>query len=181
MIQPKVINNNVRGVNSIGANIFKDWEFNNLKEEKGRDVTELKNSIIDFGFTIPIFVWIDEDSGSHYVLDGAGRKQAVVEMLADGYSFESIPYVEIDAPTKEEAMKLVPVISSSYGEVTRDSFIKFSEGLSLNFSTIKIDGISKKILEGDNFNFKNKEVSFTASTEDKPAKHCPNCGHELVD
>lgn len=180
MIDPKQIKNNVLGVESLGVDRFLESEFNNLKESEGRDVTELKNSILEFGFTIPVFVWFDSNDNI-YVLDGTGRKQAVEEMLADGYTFDSIPFVEIKASTKEDAMKIVPVISSSYGETTRDSFIRFAKDLKLNFSTIKIDGISKKILEGDNFNFKNKEVSFTASTEEKQGKHCPNCGHELVD
>ena len=118
---------------------------------------------------------------------------AIKQMIADGYEFESIPFVEIIADTKKKAMELVPSIASSYGEVTRDSMISFSKGLDLKFENIKIEGISKLVLEDENFNYhnKNKEVVMgghgrssggnNGNVNEDGFKTCPNCGYELSD
>ena len=187
----KFIKNNVKNADSVSVDEFLSWEFNKLKDAKNRDVTELINSIKEFGFAIPIFIWQDKDDV--YVLDGTGRSMAIKQMIADGYEFESIPFVEIIADTKKKAMELVPSIASSYGEVTRDSMISFSKGLDLKFENIKIEGISKLVLEDENFNYhnKNKEVVMgghgrssggnNGNVNEDGFKTCPNCGYELSD
>lgn len=193
----KIIKNNVNVGENVDAETFLSWEFNKLKEENGRDVSGLIESIKDFGFAAPVFIWKNKNDVT-YVLDGTGRSIAVKQMLADGYEFESIPFVEIVADTKKRAMELVPSINSNFGEVTRDSFIKFADGLNLNFNKIKIDGISSTILANEEFSYrnKNKEVSIggtgrsgggSSNDEDDEEsgynkdgfKTCPNCGYEL--
>lgn len=187
----KLIKNNVKNADFIPVDEFLSWEFNKLKDAKNRDVTELINSIKEFGFAIPVFIWQDKDDV--YVLDGTGRSMAIKQMIADGYEFESIPFVEIIADTKKKAMELVPSIASSYGEVTRDSMISFSKGLDLKFENIKIEGVSKLVLEDENFNYhnKNKEVVMgghgrssggnNGNVNEDGFKTCPNCGYELSD
>lgn len=191
----KIIKNNVNVGESVDAETFLSWEFNKLKEENGRDVSGLIESIKDFGFATPVFIWKNKNDVT-YVLDGTGRSLAVKQMLADGYEFESIPFVEIIADTKKRAMELVPSINSNFGEVTRDSFIKFSQGLNLNFNKIKIDGISSTILANEEFSYrdKNKEISIgghgrsSGGGSEKGGdddynedgfKTCPQCGYEL--
>lgn len=186
----KLIKNNVALKTSVSAHEFLSWEFNNLKEAQGRDVTELINSIKSFGFAAPVFIWKDVDNDDVYVMDGTGRSLAVEQMIADGYEFESIPYVEILANSKEQAMELVPTYASSYGETTRDSMIKFSKGLDLKFDTIKIPGISKLIIENgeskvgesasDDKGGKKGHKSSGGMNEDG-FKTCPQCGYELSD
>ena len=187
----KIIKNKVKNADKISVKEFLSWEFNNIKESKNRDVSELINSIKEFGFAVPVFIWSGKDEV--YVLDGTGRSLAVKQMMADGYEFESIPVVEILAETKKQAMELVPSIASSFGEVTRDSMITFSKGLDLKFENIKIEGISKLVLEDENFNYhnKNKEVVMggngrssgggRGNVNEDGFKTCPNCGYELSD
>ena len=192
----KLIKNNVALDNQVSADEFLSWEFNNLKEAQGRDVSELINSIKTYGFAAPVFIWKDKKNDV-YVMDGTGRSLAVTQMIADGYEFESIPYVEIQAETKQQAMELVPTYASSYGETTRDSMIKFSKGLNLKFDTIKIPGISQMILEGEEFNYKDKNQEIVLDNQssgkgrnagggnggmnDDGFKTCPQCGYELSD
>ena len=187
----KIIKNKVKNADKISVKEFLSWEFNNIKESKNRDVSELINSIKEFGFAVPVFIWSGKDEV--YVLVGTGRSLAVKQMMADGYEFESIPVVEILAETKKQAMELVPSIASSFGEVTRDSMITFSKGLDLKFENIKIEGISKLVLEDENFNYhnKNKEVVMggngrssgggRGNVNEDGFKTCPNCGYELSD
>jgi len=186
----KLIKNNVKNADKISVDEFLKWEFNKLKDAKNRDVTELINSIKDFGFAVPVFIWSDKKDDV-YVLDGTGRSMAVKQMIADGYEFESIPVVEILAETKKKAMELVPSIASSYGEVTRDSMINFSKGLDLKFENIKIEGMSKLVLEENNTNYHNKDKENSGGGSGRSSgggnvnkdgfKTCPNCGYELSD
>lgn len=192
----KLIKNNVALDNNVSVDEFLSWEFNNLKEAQGRDVTELINSIKEFGFAAPVFIWKDRNKEDVYVMDGTGRSLAVTQMIADGYEFESIPYVEIVAETKEQAKHLVPTYASSYGETTKESAIIFSKGLNLKFDTIKIPGISKMTIEGGDVNVENKETVLddrggkkgrnTSSgghggMNEDGFKTCPQCGYELSD
>lgn len=193
----KLIKNNVALDNQVSAKEFLSWEFNNLKEAQGRDVSELINSIKLYGFAAPVFIWKDKKKDV-YVMDGTGRSLAVTQMIADGYEFEGIPYVEIVAETKQKAMELVPTYASSYGETTRESMIKFSQGLNLKFEAIKIPGISQLILEGEAFNYKDKNKEIIMDNNSGSGKGhnssggnggmnqdgfrtCPQCGYELSD
>lgn len=188
----KIIKNNVDLDNQVSTEEFLSWEFNKLKDDVGRDVSGLIESIKDFGFAVPVFIWEGKNEKT-YVLDGTGRSLAVKQLLADGYSFDGIPYVKIEADTKKRAMELVPSIASSFGEVTRDSFIQFADGLNLNFDKIKIEGISSTVLANEPFNYqnKNKEISMGGPSHGKSGngsggnynddgfKTCPQCGYEL--
>jgi hypothetical protein len=192
----KIIKNKVKKAEKVSVDEFLSWEFNDLKEAQGRDVTELVNSITRYGFAAPVFIW-KNDQDDVYVLDGTGRSLAVKQMIADGFEFQSIPFVEIEADTKEQAMELVPTYASSYGETTRESMIRFSKGLNLQFDSIKIPGISQLILEGETFNYKdkNKEIVMDNNSGSNKSsngsggghggmnedgfKTCPQCGYEL--
>jgi hypothetical protein len=194
----KLIKNKVKKAEKVSVDEFLSWEFNDLKEAQGRDVTELVNSITRYGFAAPVFIW-KNDQDDVYVLDGTGRSLAVTQMIADGFEFQSIPFVEIEAETKEQAMELVPTYASSYGETTRESMIKFSKGLNLQFDSIKIPGISQLVLEGEAFNYKdkNKEIVLDNNSgngkgrnssggghggmNEDGFKTCPQCGYELSD
>jgi len=71
--------------------------------------------------------------------------------------------------------------------------ISFSKGLDLKFENIKIEGVSKLVLEDENFNYhnKNKEVVMgghgrssggnNGNVNEDGFKTCPNCGYELSD
>jgi hypothetical protein len=193
----KLIKNKVKKAEKVSVDEFLSWEFNDLKEAQGRDVTELVNSITRYGFAAPVFIW-KNDQDDVYVLDGTGRSLAVTQMIADGFEFQSIPFVEIEADTKEQAMELVPTYASSYGETTRESIIRFSKGLNLQFDSIKIPGISQLVLEGEAFNYKDKNKEIVLDNNSGSAKGrngggghggmnedgfktCPQCGYELSD
>ncbi len=176
----KVINNNVKNTKTADYDTFLTWNFNNLKDAK-RDVSNLKNAIKKHGFDFPVFTWTNPENNQVYVIDGAGRKKALEELTFEDYRIQNIPYVEIEAGTIEEAKQKTLNVSSSFGFVTKESLIQFADGMEIDFSTFAIDGINENSLKEDNFNFKNKEVKFTAQDEETHAKKCPNCGYEIQD
>lgn len=137
----KTILNKVINTKTISWKDLKTFEFNDLKD-KNRDITKLKNSIINDGFSFPIFIWADHK----YVLDGKGRDIALQELENEGFEIPDLPIVEIEANNKADAKKKVLLASSTHGEITKESFDLFIEDL--DFDEIK-DEINIKIDELD--------------------------------
>ena len=115
MSQKLEIINKVKNTKTLSWEELKKYEFNTLKESKNRDVSKLKNSIINDGFSFPFYIW----EGHRYVIDGAGRDKALLELEKEGYEIPDLPIVEIEALNKQEAKKKVLLVSSSYGETTQ--------------------------------------------------------------
>ena len=72
------IENKVKSLKTATVQVFLSWEFNTLKD-KNRDVTNLKNALKK-GWSFPVILW----EGHKYVIDGAGRRKAVEELLKEG-------------------------------------------------------------------------------------------------
>lgn len=135
------IANKVKTLKTTDVQTFLSWEFNTLKD-KNRDVTNLKNAIIKNGFSFPVFLWY----GHNYVIDGTGRRKAVEELTKEGYYIPEIPYVEVEAATLEEARQKVLEASSSFGDITKKSFLDFVDGdlTFIDWTTVNFGG-SKKL------------------------------------
>lgn len=137
----KTIENKVKTLKTTDVQTFLSWEFNTLKD-KNRDVTNLKNAIVKNGFSFPVFLWY----GHNYVIDGTGRRKAVEELTKEGYEIPEIPYVEVEAKTIEEARQKVLEASSSFGDISKKSFLEFVDGdiTFIDWETINFGG-SKKL------------------------------------
>lgn len=118
----KTIINKVKNTPTIGWKEIKDFEFNQLKDNLNRDVSKLKNSIVNNGFSYPFYIW----SGHRFVIDGTGRYLALSQLEKDGYSISELPVVEIEAGTLKEAKRLVLAVSSSYGKISQSSLADFT-------------------------------------------------------
>lgn len=127
--------NKVKNLKTTDAQTFLSWQFNTLKDSK-RDVTKLKNAIRKSGWSFPVIVW------NNFVVDGAGRKKAVEEMIKEGDTILEIPYVEIEAENLQDAKAKALEVSSQFGEITKESFLAFTEDIEIDFDTFEIDGMS---------------------------------------
>lgn len=127
--------NKVKNLKTADTKTFLSWEFNTLKDSK-RDVTKLKNAIRKSGWSFPVIVW------NNFVIDGAGRKKAVEEMIKEGDTIPEIPYVEIEAENLQDAKSKALEVSSQFGEITKESFLAFTEDIEIDFDTFEIDGMS---------------------------------------
>lgn len=117
----------------------KHFELNDLKAVKDRDISKLKNAIINEGFNFAIVIWADH----RYVIDGAGRVRALLELEKEGWHIDGIPFFSVNAPTKEMAKYLVLQASSQHGAITQESFDLFSQELNLDdlLESINLVGI----------------------------------------
>ena len=87
----KAIINKVHGTALIPWQKLKTFEFNDLKEGLNRDVSKLKNSIVNDGFSFPFYLW----KNHNYIIDGNGRNIALNELENEGYLIPELPVVEI--------------------------------------------------------------------------------------
>ena len=87
-----------------------------LKRRTDEDVERLASSIREEGLLMPFAVW----RGNNYLLDGHGRRLALLKMSESDPEIASqeFPVIYIDADTEEEARKALLQITSSYGKVT---------------------------------------------------------------
>lgn len=138
--------NKVKTLKTTDAKTFLSWTFNTLKEEENRNVDKLKNSILKSGFTFPVIVWNNPASNVPFVIDGAGRKLAVQQLVEEGNEIPEIPYVEVEAQNIEEAKLRALEVSSQYGNITEDSFKIYTGDIKVDFDVINITGIDQSIL-----------------------------------
>lgn len=134
------IENKVKNLKTCNVDTFLSWDFNSLKSSKKRDTSKLENAIIKSGWSFPVIVWSNVDKP--FVIDGTGRKQAVKNLIEKGYQIDEIPYVEIEAKDLNEAKSKALEVSSSFGEITRESFIEFTKDIELDFATFEIEGMT---------------------------------------
>jgi hypothetical protein len=158
---------------------LKNYEFNNLKDN-ARNITKLKNSIVNSGFNSPFYIWHEHK----YVIDGMGRNLALLELEEEGYIIPDMPVVEIKAETKKEALKIVLQVSSQHGKITQSSLSDFAsidfdldELKDLQLKELNLSGLDymMETLEED-INFDNIKSNADRETKEKmQLVTCPAC------
>jgi DNA modification methylase len=162
---------------------LKTYEFNQLKDNSNRDISKLKNSIINQGFSFALCNWADHK----FIIDGTGRYLALLELEKEGYEIPDLVVNQIEAENIKEAKKLALMVSSQHGQITQSSLADFTsqefeieelkelalEELNLgeldfmienlepeviaqedNFETGEVDQIKTDIVKGDLFEFR---------------------------
>jgi len=122
----KIINNVVGG-ETLAWDILKTYEFNSLKSSDSRDISKLKNAIVNSGFSFPIYIWHEH----RYVIDGKGRDIALSELEKEGYVIPDLPVSYIKADNKAQAKRLALQASSQHGQITKESLEEFTIDLDL--------------------------------------------------
>lgn len=84
-----------------------------LKSIDAAAFDKLKQSILRYGFSFPIFIW----DGN--ILDGHQRLAAVKSLIGEGHTIEGgmLPVVHIEARDKKEAAEKLLLINSRYAKI----------------------------------------------------------------
>ena len=102
-----------------------------LKTLDNENYEKCKQSIIEYGFSFPVFIW------ERLILDGHQRVYTCKKMIDSGYEIEGdIPCVEIHAKDKKEAATKLLLINSTYGKMEQDNFRFFTEKHKINIGNI---------------------------------------------
>jgi hypothetical protein len=79
---------------------------------------QLRQTIIDDGFSFAIHYWVSPDDGKCYIIDGHQRRATVKQMVEiEGYECPDLPVVRVLAETYEEAKRKVLSGISQYGRI----------------------------------------------------------------
>jgi hypothetical protein len=115
---------------------------------------KLKKSILELGFSFPVFVW--KNDNKNYIIDAHQRFIALKKLKDEGCEIPKLPVVYITAKNKKEAAKKILAASSQYGEISPDSLNVFLKDFDLHFNEIfesfkfpEIDMDSFKLTFGD--------------------------------
>ena len=97
----------------------------NLKKRTDEDISALQESLKTEGLMMPFAVWKHE--GKNYLLDGHGRKEALIRMATVEPELLSSewPVIYVNADTEDEARKALLQITSSYGKITKAGVKQF--------------------------------------------------------
>ncbi len=107
----------------------------NLKELSDEAFNKLKNLILKYGFSFPVFVWKDHNE----IVDGHQRVFVVKNLLSEGYTIGKIPVVEIKAKNRTELAEKLLALNSKFGEMTDDGLYEFLNSYDVNLEDIAED------------------------------------------
>ncbi len=154
-----------------------------LKSLSDGNALKLKNSILKYGFSAPIFIW---ESGiklpKYNCIDGTQRILVLKILQQEGYKIPALPVVYIQAKNKKEAMEKLLHITSSYGEFEREGLDAFLLSIDADDELLELlrltdDEMDLSILFDDN-----SQPSEKKKDKKTPAElqvQCPDCGKEF--
>lgn len=118
-----------KGSSNVSIEALKEFQ-GDLKSITPEEIEKIKKSILQFGFSFPVFVW------KNNILDGHQRLMALRDLIADGNTIKHIPIVEIEAKNKSEAAKKLLLINSRYATITQDGFDNFIQEFQIELNNI---------------------------------------------
>jgi len=100
-------------------------ELQHYKDLTDKAYDKARLSIINLGFSFPIFFWEDKDA-TKYIIDAHQRKRVLMRMRSEeGYIIPPLPAVRIFAKDKVEAKKKILAQESQYGKIQEEGLYEF--------------------------------------------------------
>lgn len=116
---------------------------NRLKNRTAKQIKQLADTIVDQGFTCPLFIWQDEDINK--IIDGNSRYLALQDLATSGFVIPPIPVVLIDAVDEQEAKRKVLEVHNINGTITKDALLEYGKGLTIDFTALTIPGCDMRL------------------------------------
>jgi hypothetical protein len=181
----KVIRITCKGATEVPLDELHDLQ-GNLKDLSVENYHKLKQSILEYGFSFPVFMWVDSE-GKKWVID-AHQRSRMLKKLRDeeGYTIPNLPADIIEADDKIQAKEKLLLLNSRYGRMTEEGLNEFIHQedspidlpnieLLLELPDINIDYAKQ---DGQDFSDKNEEIDPAELAKDLNMK-CPRCGFEF--
>lgn len=141
----------------------------NFKDLTEDNYVKLRNSMVEFGFSFPIFYWQDEQ-GTKYIVDAHQRVRTLTKMQEEGWTIPPLPADPIYADSKIQAKEKLLLLNSQYGKITQEGWDEFTADLPMTDieDLLEIPGLYEPGEET------NTTASSSTDTEEKKVT-CPNC------
>jgi hypothetical protein len=156
-----------------------------LKELSKENYEKLKNSILRNGFISPFFIWKNKQD-VYEIKDGHQRRLTVIAMIEEGHNLPDLfPCVEIIADSAEEASRILLMLTSQFGKVTKqglyeymhDNQINVDELFDFNLDAFPMESFKLEYFEEINTDNQLDDVENTDKKEKQTI--CPNCGEVI--
>lgn len=170
MEQITSINITCQGATTVELDELNDLQ-GNLKDLTDEDYAKLRNSITQFGFSFPIFLWVDPE-GKKWIVDAHQRKRVLRKMREEGIIIPPLPADLIYAKDKIEAKEKLLLHESHFGKLTQEGYDEF-------ITDIPMDDISDMLAIDGVMTEENQEEKKEFSPKSQEVK-CPACGHEFT-
>ncbi len=143
----KIIENKCTGATLIEWQKLKDLQPQNLKVPYHTE--KIKKSIIELGFANPFDVWINPETNEMLIADGHGRKDVLLELIADGFEVPNeLPCTFLDntkIKTEQEAIKyLLRVFNVKRNSMDSETLENWIEEFNLSVDDVAFDGLDIK-------------------------------------
>ena len=145
-----------------------------LKELSEENYTKLRNSMVKYGFSFPIFFW-QSPEGVRYILDAHQRVRTLKAMRVEGITIPPLPADPIQASGLMEAKEKLLVLNSPMGKITQEGFDAFTADMDIGEMTDLI-AIADVMIEGID-DKEEKEPSNEIKTVEVV---CPACQHRFT-
>lgn len=154
--------------------------FNELQEDfKKHDpdkLSKLQMLIITRGFKYSFKVWKDSD-GKLWIIDAHQRRKALLCLRSYGFTIPEIPYEEIQANDKREAVEEIAAYNSEFAEKNPDTILfqkyniqaddlsKYSLGFEIKNTNFPTIGEKLFLQENESADIKEDSTDFSISPE----------------
>lgn len=108
----------------------------NLKTLSDANYARLRAEIETFGFSEPISIWEDPESGKVFVLNGHQRLETLNRMKADGWRMPQIPVSMVEATDIKEAKRKILGLASQFGTVEQAGLQEFANEIGISAQEI---------------------------------------------
>lgn len=94
-----------------------------FKKSDPDKLSKLQMLILTRGFKYSFKVWRDPDNGRLMIIDAHQRRKALLGLRKYGYEIPEIPYEEIQAATKQEAVEEIAAYNSEFAQKNPDTIL----------------------------------------------------------
>lgn len=110
-----------------------------LKTLSDENYGKFRNNILSEGFTEPISIWEDPESGKTFILNGHQRVEVLSRLRSEGYKIPQIPVNYIDAKNLKEAKLQVLSMASQYGTINNEGLTRFISSIGISAEDVLRD------------------------------------------
>ncbi len=151
----------------------------NLKTLRKEEAELIRASIVEHGFSFPVFVW-KSPKGAKKLIDGHQRAFVLKEMVREGWQMSGgVPVAWIHAASEKEAKKKVMLAAGRYAKIDQEGMYEFIEEAGIDFDelmkTIDLPDFNEKAFKANFYLEGIEQPEFDENIETK--NKCPKCGY----